>query len=125
MKSLLLATALALTATPAMAEGVELMCNGTIVRDEKLGLHSAMEGMHILVGKDTVVISGGNHLKPVTYAIDREESDAANLIFSSGRWFGILNRYSGELALMPEHEPDGTQFKGYVSATCAKADPLF
>ena len=126
MKPLLLAaTLLAVTALPAAAEPVELVCNGWLHQSGEFSTPSAMNGMHLLVGAKTVVVSGGNHIKSTTYAIDKEASDAATLYFSSGRWTGSLNRYSGELTLLPERAPDGTQSKGHLMATCGKADPLF
>jgi hypothetical protein len=126
MKPLLLAAAfLAVTALPASAETVELVCNGWLHQSGEFSTPSAMNGMHLLVGAKTVVVSGGNHAYPTTYAINKEESDAANLVFSSGRWFGRLNRYSGELWLMREPQADGKHFKGRLEAKCGKADPLF
>ncbi len=125
MKRLIAAICLSTLALPAMAEPVELVCNGTLERYGELSPPSEIKGMHLLVGPRTVVVSGGNHLEPTTYTIDRQESDAASLVFNSGRWFGVLNRYSGELTLMPEYKTDVTEFRGHLDATCGKADPLF
>lgn len=124
----LIAAALTLFALPATAEPVELACNGTLHRRGDVPGESPMNGMHILVGENTVVVSGGNHIEPTTYSVDSEASDAASLFFSSGRWEGSLNRYSGELLLWPVRQPEVTksaQFKGWLAATCGKADPLF
>lgn len=125
MKRILAASTLAMLASPAAADPVELVCNGELTKYDDNHFHSPINGMHILVGNGTLMISGGNHGEPTTYAIDSEASNAADLFFSSGRWGGRLNRYSGELMLWPEPDTTAATFNGHLSARCGKADPLF
>jgi hypothetical protein len=124
MKSAFAIFALTALALPAAAKPVELACNGTLTQTKVHEGGMPLDVMHVLVGEDTVVVSGGNHLAPSTYTIDLAESDAANLVFGDGDWVGILNRFSGKLTMWrePEHS---VGFKGWLRATCKKADPLF
>lgn len=128
MKALLLATALALTATPALAEPVDLECVGTqwLAGEKELDSWS-VSGIRVIILEDasTVVVAG---LKPfsATYTIDPSKGDAARLeFFFADRWQGAINRYNGELELRRCSETDCKSFDNVVQATCAKADPLF
>ena len=125
MKLAIATCVVAILALPATATPVELVCNGTLTRSDEIGLGTPINGMHLLVGNKTVVVSGGNHLDPVTYTVDAAESDAASLVFSSGRWFGILNRYSGELSMLPEPDTNRRRGQTMLEAKCGKAEPLF
>lgn len=125
MKPLLLAAALtAVIALPAGAEPVELVCNGKIHWYGENRGSNAVNGIHILVRDNTVEVSGTATFA-ATYPIDRDDSDAARLVFRLDLWGGALNRYSGELSMNKWTNEDQSSFDYWLIATCGKADPLF
>jgi len=125
MKPLLLAAVFtALTALPAAAEPVELVCNGSMFIYGENYQSQPVEGIHILIGDSTVQVSG-NRFYSGTYSINRSSGDAALVMFDLGLWGGDVNRYSGNLGLMKWKDDDRKKVEHSVSAKCGKAYPLF
>jgi hypothetical protein len=123
MKPLLLAAALtAVTTLHAAAAPVELVCNGELHMNAEKPI--PINGIHIMIGDDTVQVSGFNWYA-ATYRIDREKSDAASVSFTSGLWGGSINRYSGELGLTKWADETKKKLEHFIKAGCNKADPLF
>jgi hypothetical protein len=125
LKPLLFAAALAaVTALPANAEPVELVCNGTQYWTGEDHGSMQINGIHILVGDQTVEVSG-TRIFAAIYPIDRDDSDAARVVFTLGLWGGSINRYSGELALSKHTDDTQKTVEHLINAKCGKADPLF
>lgn len=123
MKRLIIAAALALSASPAVAEPVELVCEGTLHGISEKPV--PVDGIHILITEDRVVVSGSPYYSG-SYIIDVSKSDAAQVNFDHGEyWGGFINRYSGSLVLQKSSDAEKEKIDHVINANCGKADPLF
>jgi hypothetical protein len=127
MKRLIIAAALALSASPALAEQVDLECEGNLYVSDSQPENWRVSGIRVIIMEDddTVVVAG---LPPfsATYTIDPSKGDAARIeFFFSDLWQGSINRYNGELQLLKCAKADCKSFDNVVQATCGKAGPLF
>jgi hypothetical protein len=127
MKPLLLAITFTLTAAPALADPVDLECEGTMWLMGTKANSWHVSGIRVIIVEDAgTVVVAGEPLFSATYTIDLSKGDAARLeFFFADRWQGAINRYNGELQLLRCAKADCKSFDNVVQATCAKADPLF
>jgi len=137
MKIIFLATTLALIATPAMSEQVELMCNGQY-KNYKDGSSASQNGIKVVLdeGEGLVSIRGGYYYFNGDYEISDIElvRESPDVVFVSsftnddgkmlGR-LGTLNRYTGELGVFACGDVECVDYYADQSATCVKAAPLF
>jgi len=124
MKRLIIAAALALCASPAWAEPVDLVCSGEFSWFGESYGSAPVSGIHVVVTADQVEVSGFRYYSG-SYAIDPSKGDEASIFFISGLWMGSINRYSGELIVNKCKETGCASMDHAVNATCGKADPLF